>query len=146
MAIFDVYNLTLGVIGFVVFLAAKGFLNTLRKHEPVPAPSGVAVMPGIVPSEGQRFISAKTRGFNLPSVELTRLAVVVPEPSLLFGDLDQQGQTTLREAYNEGQSRGPEATAFLSGAPLSGKNALYLAWFKDYRLPHFFVDKYVALA
>lgn len=147
MAIFDIYYLTLGVLGLVVFWAAKNFLALLLNQDalsPKSAPAVVATE--AAPSESQRFILARARGFNLPRTELSRLAVVVPKPSMLFGDLGPQEQRTLKEAYKEGHSRGPEATAFLFGAPLSDKNALYLAWFKDYRLPHFFVDKHVNMA
>jgi hypothetical protein len=82
----------------------------------------------------------------LPRADLAKLAVLVPEPSLAFGDLDLKSQTLMRDSYGEGQSRGPEATAFLFGEPLSEKNAIYIAWFKDYALPHFFVDKRVNLS
>lgn len=146
MAIFDTYYLTLGVLGLVVFWAAKNFLAMLLNQETSPSGSSAVVATEAGPSDSQRFISARARGFNLPRAELARLAVVVPKPSLCFGDLGQQEQVTLQEAYKEGHSRGPGATAFLFGAPLSDKNALYLAWFKDYRLPHFFVDKHVNMA
>jgi hypothetical protein len=145
MAIFDTSYLALAVLGFVVFFAAHIFLSSLLKQG-AGNKTATPVVKTAEPTASQRFIFARARCFNLPRSTLSRLAVVKPQPLVTFEQLDEPTQTILRDAYHGGHSRGPEATAFIFGEPLSEKNALYLAWFKDQELPHFFVDRLTELA